>query len=161
MPTEKITEHLTFQEELASALFAEAKPLLEAHWAELPQYPDLPLDPDWDAYVLMTDAGMLRTYTIRDHGDLKGYAVFYVKTAMHYRGSRQASQDILYLAPALRKQTLGARFIAWCDEQLRADGCQVVSHHVKPSHDFSPLLARLGYESMGAIWSRRLDAPGR
>src|SRR3989304_2665579 len=96
MKTEKITEHLTFQEERASDLFAEAKPLLEEHWAEIATYKDIPLDPEWEMYVLAEDTGHLRTYTFRDHGELKGYAVFFVRTHLHYHGSRQAVQDIVW-----------------------------------------------------------------
>jgi lysylphosphatidylglycerol synthetase-like protein (DUF2156 family) len=57
----------------------------------------------------------------------------------------------------LRGHALGAAFIDWCDQQLRAEGVQVVSHHVKLAHDFGPTLARLGYEHVEAMWQRRLD----
>lgn len=157
MAREQITEHLRFQDEKATDLFTEAKPLLEAHWREIATWQDIPLDPEWEMYTLAEDAGHLRTYTFRDHGELKGYAVFFVRQNLHYRGSRQANQDIIWVSPEYRKQLLGARFLQWCDEQLRADGVQVVSHHVKLTHDFGPTLQRLGYQQVEAIWQRRLD----
>lgn len=157
METEKIAEHLTFQEEKASDLFTEAKPLLEAHWAEIATWQDIPLDPDWDVYTLAETAGNVRTYTFRDHGELKGYAVFFVRPAVHYRGSVQATQDIIWVAPEYRKQLLGARFLLWCDERLLANGVQVVFHHVKLTHDWGKSLDRLGYQALETIYGRRLD----
>lgn len=157
MPMEKITERVTFQTECVAGFLPEAKPLFEAHWREIATWQDIPLDPEWDTYALVEETGNLRIYTFRDAGELQGYAVFFVRQNVHYRGSRQAVQDIIWIAPEYRKQLLGARFLQWCDEQLAADGVQVAFHHVKLTHDFGPTLQRLGYQHVEAIWARRLD----
>lgn len=145
------------EEPVTEALIDEAMPLLEAHWREIAHYLDIPLQVDRAAYVQMAHGGHLRAYMFRDDGALRGYAVYMVRQNIHYMGSKQAVQDILYLAPDLRGQALGAAFINWCDEQLAAEGVQVVHHHVKLAHDFGPTLAQLGYEAVETIWSRRLD----
>jgi hypothetical protein len=148
------------RETLNGHLWAELMPLLAAHWYEIAHYPDIPLDVDVNAYEMAEHAGMLRLYTVRDDGRLMGYAVFFVRPNMHYQGSIQASQDVLYLDPAIRGGT-GYRFIRWCDEQLRAHGVQAVYQHVKAKHNFGPILERQGYELVDLIYAKRLDGgPG-
>lgn len=149
--------NLTFaKEHFTDALWAELLPLLAEHWAEIAHYPDIPLSVDRATYDGADAAGLARIYTARREGALLGYALFFVRTNPHYQTSLQASQDVLYLHPSARGGA-GAKFIAWCDEQLRIDGVQAVYHHVKQAHNFGPLLERMGYELVDLIYARRLD----
>lgn len=166
---------ITFQvEALTPEVWDEALPLLHAHWREIARYHDIPLDPDLQTYANMAAIGALRLFTVRHaqfsekdladafetplqvRGRLAGYGLYFVRCAPHYRGSLQAVQDVLYLDPAIRGAT-GYRFIKWCDEQLREEGVQVVYQHVKVTHNFGPMLQRLGYEHVEGIYARRLD----
>jgi len=148
-----------FQRELASApLFDELFPLLLCHFREVAHYQDIELSPDWALYERMEELDGLRIYTARDKdGSLTGYAAFFVRTNPHYKSSKQANQDVIFIHP--EKRGFGAEFIPWCDEMLRAEGVQVVYQHVKtkPELDFSPLLERLGYTFIDKIYGRRLD----
>lgn len=147
---------MKFQRERIADVYEEALPLLTAHWKEIAHYQDIILNPDIETYVKMDDAGMLRAFTARDlNGILIGYAVFFVRANMHYKDSLQASQDILYIDK--NKRGTGGRFILWCDEQLKAEGVQVVYHHSKVAHNFGPLLERFGYKLVDYIYGRRLD----
>ncbi len=149
---------LVFARENGLEVFDEALPLVLAHYQEIATWHDIPLDPDLAAYAEVERAGMLRTYCARNaYGQLVGYAVFLVRHNLHYRQSKQALQDVLYLDPAYRGRALGLRFIRWCDEQLAAEGVQVVYQHVKRAHDFGPLLERLGYQPLETTYARRLD----
>lgn len=151
---------ITFHVSKASEHFQEALPLLEAHWQEIAHFKDIPLDPDYEAYKKIEAAGFLRCYTARwESGPVShmvGYAVYFLRYHPHYKSSLQASQDILYIDPKYRGGT-GARFINWCDDQLRAEHVQVVYHHVKAAHNFGPLLERFGYELQDLIYGKRLD----
>lgn len=155
--TALIVGRCTFRRESIEDVRGEIEPLLKAHYDEIAHYPDIALDVDWATYRELEKNGALLIFTLRDGGLLRGYAVFVVKFNLHYRTSRQAVQDVLYLDPDLRKQMLGARFIQWCDEQLTAEGVQVVYQHVKHAHDFGRTLQRLGYESIETVWGKRLD----
>lgn len=164
------------QEPLTETFIGEISPLLRDHWREIAHYPDIPLEPDYGVYRALAEAGMLRIYTVRepaamldvttgqeaDYGvaRLTGYAVFILRRAPHYKSSLEATQDILYLAPALRGRTIGAQFIRWCDGRLRGDGVQVVIHHVKRAHNFGPMLERMGYEATDLLYRKRLDREG-
>ena len=147
---------VTFQQEKATERKEEVKPLIEAHWAEVAPDRDIALDPDWDAYAAAEQHDTLRTYSVRDDGKLVGYALFFVHPDQHSKGSKVATNDLLYVDPEHRTG-FGAGFILWCNSQLRAEGVQVVRQHVTLLRDFGRALEALGYTMNGTLWSRRLD----
>lgn len=128
--------------------------LLKEHWSEIAHYPDIPLAPDWETYCKAEAIGALRVYVARAESAPVGYAIFFVRPHLHYKTSIQAQQDVLFVAKEHRG--FGAKFLQWCDEQLRAEGVQVILHHVKAAHDFGPLLKRLGYELVDLVYARRV-----
>lgn len=145
-----------FKREKADDVFEEIKPLIKIHWREIAHYQDIDLDPDWDFYSKAEAANCLRVFTARKEGKLIGYALYFLKSNAHYKGSLQASQDILFVHPEHRGK-LGMKLIKWCDAQLQAEGVQVVYHHVKTAHNFGPLLERMGYQAVDIIFAKRLD----
>lgn len=144
------------RERLTNELCDEVYPLLEAHWKEIAFYKDIPLKPDFTKYIQLSDSEHLLVYTARDNDtkELIGYAAFMVAYSLHYRTSKQAVQDVIYFKPERRGH--GMVFIDWCDQQLKALGCQVVYHHVKDTHNFGPALKRVGYDLVDHIYGRRL-----
>jgi GNAT superfamily N-acetyltransferase len=145
---------ITYSVERPSEVLDEIKPLLEMHWREIAHYQDIPLDPDYEFYLT---SPIVRVFTARDDGLLVGYGVFFVHMNRHYRKSKQAVQDILFVHPDFRGTTAGYRLIRYCDAQLKAEGCQVVYQHMKTAHQFGPLLERLGYGLVDLIHAKRLD----
>ena len=145
---------ITYQREQVSDVLSEIKPLLEMHWREIAHYQDIPLEPLWDWYQR---APGVRVFTARLNGELIGYVVFGIGPSKHYSGSIQAAQDILYLHPEHRAGRTGYKLIKYCDEQLRAEGVQVVYQHAKVAKDFGRLLVAIGYEPVDTIYGRRLD----
>jgi len=142
-------------------LLDELLPLLHIHWKTVAHFQDIELAPDTEAYLKLQEHGMLRVFTAREEtSGLIGYAVFFVRPNIHYRKSLQAQQDVLFIHP--EKRGFGAKFIAWCDKQLAAEGVQAVYHHVKakPELNFSPLLEKQGYHLIDLIWAKRLDGKG-
>lgn len=147
-----------FARESVSDVMSEIEPLLRAHYEEVSFYKDIPLQPDFDRYVQAEKSGALRVFTARVNTDLVGYAVYFVQPNLHYSSSLQAQQDILYIHPSHRKGGAGIWLIRHADEQLAAEGVQVVIQHVKARADlnFGPLLERLGYELMDHLYTKRL-----
>lgn len=132
-------------------------PLLERHYKEISAFQDIPLKPDFEKYLLMEQGGSIRCFVARDDKDgmkLVGYAVFFVHKNMHYSGSLQANQDVLYLEKSSRGAGIGQEFIKWCDEALACLGCEVVYHHVKTKFNFGPMLEKLGYKHIENIYAR-------
>jgi len=149
-----------YQAERVSDLWDEAEPLLQAHYAEIAHYQDIPLDPDKDAYRALEAAGQLRCYTVRDRARLAGYVVFIVRQNMHYKGSLQANQDVLFVLPEYRAGLIGIRLIKEAERRLAAQGVQVVYHHAKRTNKVGELLGRLGYDLVDEIRAKRLDRKG-
>lgn len=146
----------TFQCERAQDCFDEAYPLLFDHWKSIGHYQDILLEPAFDEYKRIEDAGLIRCFTVRtEFKKLIGYAVFVVRNNMHYRSSKNALLDIIYIDPAYRG--IGKDFISWCDEELRGEQVQVVFHHLKAAHSYGKMLERMGYELMDLIYAKRLD----
>ena len=62
---------MLFKRELGvPVLFEEMMPLLTAHYKEIAQYLDIPLNPNFEKYALMELAGTLRIYTARAENGL-------------------------------------------------------------------------------------------
>jgi GNAT superfamily N-acetyltransferase len=144
----------TFQRETVAKVIDEIKPLLEKHWEEIAHFKDIALDPEYETYHKAEAADRIRVFTVRaTEGDLIGYGVFFLGS-LHYRATKTASQDILFVLPEHRGIT-GYRFLEYCDNQLKAEGVKIVYHHVKVAHDFGRLLRRIGYEAVDTIYARR------
>ena len=145
----------TYQRETVAHVMDEIKPLLEKHWEEIAHFKDIPLDPDYSVYTQAEMFDKIRVFTVRCDSVLIGYAVFYIGS-LHYKSTKTATQDILFLLPEHRGLT-GCRLIEYCDNQLKSEGIEVVYQHVKVAHDFGPLLRAMGYEEVDTIWAKRLD----
>lgn len=142
--------------ERMDAVIEEIKPLLQAHYEEIAKYKDIPLEPDWELYKKVDELGIMKIFTSRkeDDNSLIGYGIYFVKPHLHYTTCLLAQQDILFISPNHRGS--GMKFIMWCDEQLKTMGVNLVIHHVKATHNFGPMLERIGYELMDYIYSRRI-----
>lgn len=148
-------DNYQFYEEKFMDIIDELDPLFEKHYKEIAHYQDIPKDMDIDQYDFIEKHGFLKVYTCRHvSGALVGYAIFFVKTNIHYKGSLQANQDILFIDP--KHRGFGKSFIKYCDDELTKLGVQVVYHHVKLSHNWGALLERMGYEAIETIYGRRL-----
>ena len=100
-------------------ILEEIKPILLDHWAELSLYPEIPLDPEYDLYELMDKKGSLALYTVRDAGVLVGYAVYFVRRHMHYRGHIWALSDIILVKREHRNMGLGTSLFDTIEKDMK------------------------------------------
>lgn len=148
----------TFQAESFASFYQEAEHLIREHYHEIAHYQDIQLSVDVTAYCRIEAAGGLRVYTARIDGVIVGYALFVVAMNPHYSSSKQAKQDVLYVAPEYRQKMLGYRLIQYCEDELRKEGVQAVYHHSKVSHpELANLLRGMGYETVDLVHAKRLD----
>lgn len=141
-------ESLTIQSEL--------EPLLVQHYHEIAWNQDrIPLDVDWERYRMIEEMGKFVLFTARVEGQLVGYSAYLIDSHLHYRTTVFAQNDVLYIDPKFRGRQ-GAKFIAWCEEQLRGLGVNVHGIHIKDSFDWSALARRLGFELMDRIYLKWL-----
>lgn len=147
---------LAFNRESAQVVLEEGIDLLKEHYREIAHYQDIEFNPNVEQYLKLDELGFLRIYTARTNANqLVGYAVFFVRHNLHYSGSLQAVQDVLFISKNHRGR--GRSFIQWCDEQLKLEHVQVSYHHIKARHNFGAMLERIGYELVDLIYARRLD----
>jgi GNAT superfamily N-acetyltransferase len=144
-------------EELLSGLWVEMRPLLEAHWAR-----DLALQ----GHRARAGRGGLRRppragccallhrcRAARAPGRLRDL----LPAAEHALPPLAAGrQDVLFLHPDYRRGMAGVTLIRVAETRLRAEGVQVIYHHVKRTNRVGELLERLGYEHVD-VYAKRLD----
>lgn len=123
------------------------KDFLEIHYDELALHKDtIPLDPDYERYLLLESKNQLKVYTLRtDDHILIGYAVFFVSPMIHYKSTLCASNDLLYISKEYRQGMTGVKFIKYCESKLREHGVHKITWHIKESNNFVPILKRMGY----------------
>jgi hypothetical protein len=145
------------RESLASIRGGHLEELLERHYREIAHFKDIALDIDWAMYEKAEEMGKLRCFSARIGGDLIGYLVHIVNHNPHYKGSLQAMQDVIFIAPERRGLFAASRLIAYADECLAAEGVQVVLHHAKAAFPMDSILRRNNYELIDTLWAKRLD----
>jgi GNAT superfamily N-acetyltransferase len=148
---------ITYQQESLVTAKKDARPLLEKHWEEIALNKDtIKLNPDWDAYADLEDAGILRIFTARSDGELVGYFVTFVKAHIHYKDHLFAYNDILFLTKEYRKGFTGSKLIKFAEKCLKEDGVSVVVVNTKRHKPFDVLLEWLGYKHIENIYSKVL-----
>lgn len=148
---------IKYQQESLVTVKEEARPLLEKHWEEIALNKDkIKLNPDWDIYADLEDAGILKIFTARSEGKLVGYFVALVKSHIHYRDHLFAQNDILFLDKDYRKGFTGPKLIKFAERCLKEDGVSVVLVNSQKHKPFDVLLKWLGYRHIENIYSKVL-----
>jgi GNAT superfamily N-acetyltransferase len=144
-----------YQRETVEGIQIEILPLLQEHYREIAPHQDIVLDPDFEHYLAADRSGYLRIFTARESGGaLVGYACFYLKSHPHFKRSRQATLDLLYVDPDFRG--CGHEFLRYIESQLAGEGAELIHLHVTTQYDYSPLLKRMGYSVSETTHSKRV-----
>lgn len=110
---------------------------------------------DWDRYVLLESVNAIRLFVARENGQMVGYAVYVISTHTHFAGTVFASQDAIYIMPNCRGKGIGAKFIAFCEQQLTGV-CDAITQAVTPEVDFSDTLLKCGYAPLENLYVKNL-----
>lgn len=148
---------LTFQKESLRAVRPEMETLIRRHYEEVVSNPEVTvLDPDWERFEFMEDAGVVHTLTARVEGALVGYVVHLVVPSLHYRGLIQAHDDAHYLSPEYRKGWAAIKMLRAAEEMLMEVGVDAICYHTKERADIhrGPVFARLGYKPQERIYTK-------
>lgn len=115
------------------------------------------LTEDFSVYQLAESSGQYQFFTVRDPGGkLVGYAGLFLRPHPHTKNYLSAQYDVLYLDKTYRGVGLGASFIAYCDDKVKALGAKAVYQTVPIGADFSGLLFGLGYAQVERVMKRGL-----
>lgn len=128
------------------------------HWAEVAVNKDvIQLDPDFDAYGAMANAGMLHIVVARKDGEIIGYHFNIVKGHLHYRKSLSAFCDIYYIAPEHRTGRTPLRLFQFVEKTLRERGVQKAFTGTKLSLDAGPLFEFMGWTETERTYIKILE----
>jgi hypothetical protein len=148
-----------FAAEAYATVVDEIKPLLERHYEEIAVHKQFPLQPDWARYEAVARLGKLVIVTARHGKNLVGYAVFLVSQHLHYTTQRLAANDVIFIDKPYRLGSAGIRLIAESERILAGAGVNKVMWHVKPLHNWGPILERRGYGTEEIIMAKILKEP--
>ena len=140
---------MTFATEPWNAIKREILPLWREHWLEVSDPDDrerMPLDPDWDKYQALADLGMLHITTVRDRGQLVGYAFVVIERGLHYRTVLFGHFDLYWIDPTARGQLwLGVRLFHEVERVMRERGVKKMTNRRKLWLDTGPIFRRCGW----------------
>lgn len=109
-----------------------------------------PVDVNFDAFEFADKNGALRTFLARDGEEIVGYNVFIVGPDLFRRGKLAATEIGLFMDKKHRGK-YGRQFIEWVDSNLNFD---ILYRGCSAKRDLSPLLKRLHYDLVGAVYGR-------
>ena len=135
----------------------ELKPLLPLHYEELALDKDVaPLDPDFDRYFLLEDAGVLLYVTLRSKGVLIGYYIGMIERGLHYRSNLECKTDIFYIEQSKRGKG-GARILFDATEkELKRRGVDRWFTGCKNHKDASQFFEKIGFKKIETYHSKLL-----
>lgn len=150
-----MSKGITYQVEPLVDFLDELAPLLAAHYEEVAMYKEhVKLDPDYDKYLALDKAGVLHCVTVRDAGKIIGYFLSFIHPHIHYQESVYAVNDILYLDPEYRGTDVAVKMFMFAEEQLKAEGVDVMVLHMKTSLPFEGLAKFLHYDKAEYNYSK-------
>jgi GNAT superfamily N-acetyltransferase len=144
---------MKYQRESFAEVIEDIKPLLAKHYQEICAFPDkLKLNPDYDKYIALDEIGCLHVVTAREESKLIGYMVTFIAPHIHYQDTVQGINDILYVSESHRGTTTGYKLFKAAMKELKKEGVELLSMHMKKKHEFRRLLAGLGFQGTEEIW---------
>lgn len=148
---------ITYQSESVADCLDEIIPHLEAHHEEAIG-DGRQLDPDFDRYLELDDAGAILLVTARYRGALVGYVLMFLAPNLHYRDRQYAISDLIYLDPKHRRGRNGSELIEFALNQLADSGGAWTIHvHIPVRRPFRAIIERLGFQLIEENWRLDID----
>ena len=146
---------MRYQQEFLAMVEDDIRPLIQRHWEDIALNKDkIKLNPDWDAYHTLEQAGVLKIFTAREGDLLVGYFVVIIQYNMHYKDHLFASNDVIFLHPDYRKGRTGIKLIQFAEKCLKEDGVSVLAINTKVHKPFDNLMQFLKFSLVERIYSK-------
>lgn len=151
---------LKFQWERLTGFAPELPPLFLRHWQEIALDKDkIPLEPAWQEYFRLDQAGILRCLTVRtESGTLVGYHFVLIFPHLHYASTLSAQSDMFWLDPAYREGWWGVKLLSVVRDRLKEAGVKTHKLNIKLHFEadrgtLAKVLKRLGYQHVENAYS--------
>lgn len=132
--------------------------LIDQHWCEVAlNHNEVPLDPDWDRYNAMSDAGVLHCVTIRDeYGSLKGYHLGIKGGHLHYKSTLHLVTDVYYVVPEWRSGFVLLKLLRYVEKCARDMGVRKLFTATKLHLDMGAVFERAKYRETERLYAKIL-----
>lgn len=146
---------MKFQQESFIEVCDDIKPLIKEHWEKIALNKDkIKLNPDWEEYERLYNAGNLKIYTARKEHELVGYFIVVIAPHIHYKDHLFANCDIIYVKPDSRAGMTGYKLIAYAEKELKKLGVSVLNINTKTHSPFDKLLVRMNFGLIERLYSK-------
>lgn len=131
--------------------------LLPLHYDELTKNKEIMiLEPDYDKYQLLEDAGVLFGLYAYEDDKLVGYSLNIVSPHLHYKSVVMCSNDLLFLTPEKRQGRVGLMLIKETERVAKERGCNFMLWHAKTGTYLDKLLPRMGCSVQEIMYSKKI-----
>jgi hypothetical protein len=151
-------------EPFTQALFDELLPLAQKCWQESTEAKaekcafygerDFAIEPDFDAYQRLADAGTLVVVTLRNEAKLVGYVVGFSYRALHHKHIIGGIGDTFYIEPEFRSYApiVAARF----EKELTSLGVGIIGWPTTEGGPVHTMLKAMGYVGDDIVMEKRI-----
>ena len=146
---------ITAQVESFTERLEELKPLIPLHWEKLARdRASVPLDPRYDVYGRLDEAGELMFVTLRDRGRLVGYWIAIIAPGFHYRSCLTATLDIWNVLPEYENGVTAMILMRAVEKEYRRRGVRRAFAGEKIQHPCGRLYRAFGYVPVETHYSK-------
>lgn len=148
---------IEYRREFLCEVVSDVDGLLQEHYLELAKNQDkVKLNPDWQRYAFLEQAGSFLIFTAREDCVLIGYAAFFSSPHPHYADLRLVSNDVLFVEQKHRTGRTGIRLIQFAETQIAhlygSNYC--ITWHAKENTPLAGMLGRMGYGLQDIVLSK-------
>lgn len=104
------------------------------------------LNPNYDMYFKMQEAGIYMLMTCRKNKELIGYIGYFVSPNIRFKDCVVANEDLYYIKPQNRQGRIGYKLFTESEKLLKSRNVNRVQISCKTFQDHSRLFDHLGYE---------------
>jgi L-amino acid N-acyltransferase YncA len=129
--------------------------LLLSHWAEVALFKHvMKFNPDFPRYQQLEREGKLHLVIAREDRKIVGYSVHIIITRHpHYRHVMTAEENLIYLAPHLRRKGVHQRMRAFVLKTLTDRQVRIVTAGTMFGHDHDTALRKMGFEPYQIVYA--------
>lgn len=147
---------ITYQAEQYSDVIPELAVLYPEHYEEVesPVAEHYVLDPNWNQYKALEQAGILKVITCRNDEELIGYMMFMISPHLHVKSCLTAYEDVYLLRKEYRKGRTGIKLFQFAEQYLKSLNVNKILCSTKVHQDNSRLLEYLGYSFVEKLFAK-------
>lgn len=147
-----------FKKEKFADILDELKPVFPEHWKEIANDQDsIPLDPDYETYLQLEEAGNFVVVTARlDNDEIVGYILTFVRPHLHYKTTLFGCVDIYYVKQEFRNGGVGLKFFEFYLNEMKKLKIVKLTTMCKVQFDHGPLFEYLGFKHIEDIYAKLL-----